>query len=109
MTTPYASATTGRKARDEITKVLRRFGCEEIGFKDNYTDQSVLLYFRHRGRQMQLEVSAKGWARMWLKENPQSYRSRQSRHEYEQQAYEQGQIAVNSMLRDWIKGSGHGN
>ena len=31
---PYASATTGIKAREEIRKVLRRFGCEEIGFSD---------------------------------------------------------------------------
>jgi hypothetical protein len=36
MTTPYASATTGGAARDEITKLLRRFGsgwfvCEAEG------------------------------------------------------------------------------
>ena len=32
---PYASATTGAAARDEITKVLRRFGCESVGFMDD--------------------------------------------------------------------------
>jgi len=31
MTTPYASATSGMKARDEIAKVLRRLGCEKLG------------------------------------------------------------------------------
>jgi len=31
---PYASATTGTKAREEISKVLRRFGCESIGFME---------------------------------------------------------------------------
>ena len=28
MSVPYANATSGASARDEITKVLRRFGCE---------------------------------------------------------------------------------
>jgi hypothetical protein len=64
---PYTSATTGTKARGDITKILRGFGCEEIGFADNYEKQEVLLYFRHRGRQVQLPVSAKGWAQMFVK------------------------------------------
>jgi hypothetical protein len=33
MTTPHAAASTGTKARDEITNILRRFGCESIGFE----------------------------------------------------------------------------
>ena len=33
---PYAAATTGLKAREEISKVLRRFGCESIGFMDDF-------------------------------------------------------------------------
>jgi hypothetical protein len=36
MSVPYASATTGIKAREEIRKVLRCFGCEEIGFSENF-------------------------------------------------------------------------
>jgi hypothetical protein len=102
--TPYASASAGVRAREEITKVLRRFGCEEIGFADNFEQQEVLLYFKHRGRQVRVPVSAKGWAQVWLKENPQSGRSRASRIEYEQAALHQGHVAVNSILRDWIKG-----
>jgi hypothetical protein len=35
MTIPYASATSGAKAREEITEILRRLGCEEIGFMEN--------------------------------------------------------------------------
>src|SRR6516225_1439745 len=100
---PYASATTGTKAREEITKVLRRFGCEEIGFMDNFEKHELLLAFTHRGRRVQLSASAKGWAQMWLKENPY-YRRRCTRHEWEQAALHQGHIAVNSILRDWIKG-----
>jgi hypothetical protein len=102
--TPYASASAGVRAREEITKVLRRFGCEEIGFADNFEKQEVLLYFKHRGRQVHVPVSAKGWAQVWLKENPQSDHSRVSRIEYEQGALHQGLVAVNSILRDWIKG-----
>jgi len=104
MGVPYASATTGIKAREEITKVLRGFGCESIGFMDDYEKHEVLLAFTHRGRQVQLPASAKGWAALWLKANPYSSRWRRSRVEYEQDALKQGQIVVNSVLRDWIKG-----
>jgi hypothetical protein len=102
--TPYASATTGTKAREEVTKLLRRFGCESIGFMDDFEKQEVLLAFTHRGRRVQLRASAKGWAQMYLRENPWKYRRRSSKVEYEQAALRQGHIAVNSILRDWIKG-----
>jgi hypothetical protein len=101
---PYASASAGQRARDEITKVLRRLGCEAIGFMDDFEQHEVLLAFKHRGRQVQLHASAKGWAQLWLKENPWGYRHRSSRQDYEQAALRQGHIAVNSVLRDWIKG-----
>jgi hypothetical protein len=104
MSTPYASATSGMKAREEIKKVLQRFGCTEVGFSDNFAQHELLLYFKHRGRQVQVPVSAKGWAQMWLKENPWGYRHRTPRIEYEQDALRQGLVAVNSILRDWIKG-----
>jgi hypothetical protein len=102
---PYASATSGTKARDEATKWLRRLGCEQIGFMDDFQTQELLLAFTHRGRHVQLRASAKGWAQNWLKENPQSYRSQTSSDEYKRAALHQGQIAVSSILRDWVKGS----
>jgi hypothetical protein len=92
------------RAREEIKKILRNFGCEEVGFADNYEQQEVLLYFRHRGRQVRFPVSAKGWALRYLKDQPHTYRMRTSRQDYEQAALRQGQVAVNSILRDWIKG-----
>jgi hypothetical protein len=104
MSVPYASATTGTKAREEITKLLRRFGCEEIGFMDNYNEHAMLLAFTHRGQRVQLKASAKGWAQIWLRENPYTHRCRRSRTEYEQDALAQGHVAVNSVLRDWLKG-----
>lgn len=101
---PYAAATSGGAARDEITKLLRRFGCESVGFMDDFEQYDVLLAFRHRGRQMQLRASAKGWAALYLKENPYSFRKRSTKAQYEQEALKQGLIAVNSILRDWVKG-----
>jgi hypothetical protein len=101
---PYQNATSGSRAREEVIKVLRRFGCEKMGFMDDHAKHEVVLYFEHRGRPVRLSASAKGWAQMWLKENPLSYRARKSRQEHEQEALQQGHLAVSSILRDWIKG-----
>ena len=101
---PYASATSGASAREEITKILRRFGCESVGFMDDFAEKSVLLAFTHRGRPIQLRASAKGWAQMYLKESPWTHRARSTRQAYEAKAMNQGLIAVNSILRDWVKG-----
>ena len=101
---PYENATTGTKARVEISKVLRHLGCESIGFMDYDNTHEVLLAFTHRGRNVQLRVSAKGWAQMFLKKRPWSSKHRSTKQEYEQAALRQGYIAVNSILRDWIKG-----
>lgn len=102
---PYENATSGGAARDEITKLLRRFGCESVGFMDDFEDHSVLLAFKHRGRPVQLRASAKGWAAMYLKAHPWTGRGRQGkRANYEQRAMRQGFVAVNSILRDWVKG-----
>jgi hypothetical protein len=67
---------------------------------DDYEKHEVLLAFTHRGRNVQLRASAKGWAQIYLKENSR----RSTREDYEQAALRQGHIAVNSILRDWIKG-----
>jgi hypothetical protein len=90
------SGNNGSKAREEVTKVLRRFGCESIGFMDDFEKHEVLLAFTQRGRQVQLHASAKGWAQMYLKENPWTYNRRSQRVEYEQAALRQGHIAVAS-------------
>ena len=101
---PYENATSGNRAREETIKILRRFGCESIGFMDDYQQREVLLAFTHRGRQVQLRASAKGWAQMFLKEKPWNYSRRGTKQEWEQKALQQGHVAVNSILRDWIKG-----
>ena len=104
MNVPYASAISDMRAREEVKKVLRGFGCESVGFMDDYDRHEIILHFTHRGRAVQLRASAKGWAQMWLKQNPWTSRHRMSRVEHGQAALRQGQVAVNSILRDWIKG-----
>ena len=104
MPVPYEKATSGDAARGEITKLLRRMGCESVGFMDQFERHSVTLAFQHRGRPVQLEASAKGWAAWWLRENPHGPRHRSTKAQHEQKALEQGLIAVNSILRDWVKG-----
>ena len=104
MSVPYASSSAGAAARDEIIKILRRFGCESVGFMDDFDNHEVILAFTHRGRPIQLRASAKGWAGLWLRENPYRYRRTKTEHDYEADALRQGNVAVNSILRDWIKG-----
>lgn len=101
---PYAGAKSGMAARDEITKMLQRFGCESVGFMDDFAEQTVMLAFKHRGRPVQLTASAKGWAVMYLKENPYTHRRQSTKQEWEQAALRQGVVAINSILRDWVKG-----
>ena len=102
---PYASASSGMRAREEIRRILQRLGCDDVGFMDKLETQEVLLVFTHRGRQVQLKASARGWASMYLRKNPWNGRRRISRHDYEQAAIKQGLIATNSILRDLVKGS----
>jgi len=101
---PYENATSGGAARDEITKILRRFGCSSIGFMDDYDKHEVLLHFVHRGVTVQLRASAKGWAAMFLKENPWTSRRSLAKPDYERSAIDKGLVAVSSILRDWVKG-----
>ena len=104
MNVPYASATSGLKARDDIGKILRTFGCQSVGWLDEYDTNSIVLAFIWNGKRVQLRASANGWASMYLRKKPWNTRRAKDRRDYEQQALDQGMIAVNSVLRDWVKG-----
>lgn len=104
MALPYQNATSGVNARAETVKILRGFKCEKVGFMDEFSTGTVILAFVWRGRQVQLQASGKGWAAAFLKENPYHNKRRGTREEYEQKALAQGMLAVNSILRDWVKG-----
>jgi hypothetical protein len=102
---PYENASSGEAARGEITKLLRRMGCDKVGFMDEFDTHSLLLAFEHRGRAVQLRASAKGWAGWFLKTKPYTRRMRCTQKQYDDRALSQGMIAVNSIIRDWVKGS----
>ena len=104
MTLPYASARSGMAARQEIAKILKHFGAESVGFMDEYDTKSVILAFSIRDRNVHLRASAQGWANAYPKEMPWTPRRQSSKHDWEQRALDQGMIAVNSILRDWVKG-----
>lgn len=101
---PYENATSGERARNEITKILRELGCSRVGFMDDMEKHSIILAFSHRGREMRLEASAEGWASMYLRMNPHSSRMKRSLTQHKQFALRQGMVAINSVLRDWVKG-----
>jgi hypothetical protein len=104
MTLPYAHTSSGEKAQQEVRRILRGFGCESVGFMEEYDTSTLILAFTWRGRKVILKASAQGWANAFLKENPWTRARKTSRQEYEQRALKQGLIAVNSILRDWVKG-----
>ena len=104
MPLPYQGATSGVKAREEITKILRGFGCESVGFMDEFDTKTVILAFKWGERNVQLRASAQGWANALLKERPWNSRCTGTKSEYENKALNQGMVAVNSILRDWVKG-----
>ena len=71
---------------------------------DEFAEGRLLLAFAWCGHQVQLRASARGWADLFLRENPWTNRRRCSKAEWEARALEQGMIAVNSILRDWVRG-----
>lgn len=104
MTLPYANSTSGRSAMDDIRKTIQAFGCSKFAPMEDFAEGKVIIQFEYRGRMVQVEASAKGYAAAWLRANPYTNRMRKTKIEYERAALEKGQIAVWSILRDWIKG-----
>jgi hypothetical protein len=104
MSLPYASSTSGRSAMDDIRKTIQVFGCSKFAPMEDFAAGTVSIQFEYRGRMVQVNASAKGYAAAWLRQNPYSRRMRMSQVDHERRALEKGQIAVWSILRDWIKG-----
>ncbi|OOG75589.1 hypothetical protein B0E45_01275 [Sinorhizobium sp. A49] len=104
MSLPYSNSTSGRSAMDDIRKTIQAFGCSKFAPMEDFVAGKVIIQFEYRGRMVQVEASAKGYATAWLRQNPYSTRMRLSSKEHEKRALEKGQIAVWSILRDWIKG-----
>jgi hypothetical protein len=104
MSLPYASSTSGRSAMDDIRKTIQAFGCSKFAPMEDFDAGKVIIQFEYRGRMVQVEANAKGYAAAWLRQNPHTNRMRISRVDHERRALEKGQVAVWSILRDWIKG-----
>lgn len=101
---PYENATSGNNAINDIQKMLRGFGCTKFATGEDYETGELFIQFEHRGRQVMLKASARGYAAAWLKEHPHGPRVKRSRAEHEAKALQIGGIAVYSILRDWVKG-----
>ncbi|OEZ92145.1 hypothetical protein JAB9_47100 [Janthinobacterium sp. HH107] len=69
MSLPYENATSGANALDEIGKVLTRFGT----MTDNEAGE-LLVQFSHRGKDVSVKASYRGYAAAWLKAHPHSNR-----------------------------------
>lgn len=96
---PYSHATSGDKALGEMQKLLRGFGCTKFGNMVDDAAGELLVQFEHRGRQVTVKASMKGYAAAYLRS--QGGTRTQAK---ERKALEVANKAVYSMLRDWIKG-----
>lgn len=101
---PYENSTSGDKALGEIQKTLRTFGCSKFGTMVDEEKRSLMVQFEYRSRLVQVEASSSGYAAAWLKEHPYSSRMRCNRQEHEAKAVQIAEVAIYSILRDWIKG-----
>lgn len=104
MSLPYEQATAGANAVREMERILAAFGCQSFGTMTDAERGLMIVVFKWRDRQVQLEASWKGYAVAWQKENPYNYRWG-SRQKYDEKALSIAKIAICSVLRDWVKGS----
>jgi hypothetical protein len=103
MSLPYENATSGANALEEIGKILTRFGCARFGTMTDNEAGELLVQFSHRGKDVSVKASYRGYAAAWLKAHPHSGRMKASRPQHEKNALEQAKISVCSILRDWVK------
>lgn len=105
MSLPYENATSGANALDDIRKVLVRFGCARFGTMTDNERGELIVQFTYRNRDVTVRANFKGYAAAWLAEYPyNSSRHRRTKAQHEARAFDQAQVSVCSVLRDWIKG-----
>jgi hypothetical protein len=100
---PYETATAGDQALVALQRSLSAFGCQSFGTMIDQENQKVIVAFRWRNRNVQLEASWKGYAVAWQNRHPY-HRSRLSKQEHDAKALAQARTSVCSVLRDWVKG-----
>ena len=104
MSLPYENATSGKGALDEMRKILVGFGASSFGSFEDFSAGKVVVQFEYRARRVSIEASFKGYAVAWLKAHPWTYRMKITGKQHEARAMKIAQVAVWSVLRDWIKG-----
>lgn len=104
MSLPYSSATSGERALKEVQKTLLTFGVQSFGHMLDVEKGELVVQFKYRDRHVSIRASARGYAAAWLKEHPWSHYSRCSRAAHERRALDIANVAVYSVIRDWIKG-----
>jgi hypothetical protein len=100
-TIPYATATAGAQALNELQKTLAKFGCSSFGTMTDVERGVTIVQFRWRNRAVSLEASWKGYAQAFLKSGGYTPGRDRKRDE---KALEQAKVSVCSALRDWVKG-----
>jgi len=103
-TLPYENATSGKRAVDDMQAILRGFGASSFGCMEDFDEGRVTVQFKWRERRVTITASSKGYAATWLRYHPHTRQMRTTKQEYERKALHIGQVAVYSILRDWIKG-----
>lgn len=101
---PYSNATSGDRAIADLQQILRRFGCTQFGTMIDDEAGELIVQFKYHGRQVSVRASMRGYAALWLKENPYTSRRRSTKVEHERKALDVASTAVYSIARDWIKG-----
>ena len=101
---PYETATAGARALTQLHKVLDRFGCQSFGTMTDTERGLTIVQFKWRENRVSLEASWKGYAQAWIKEHPPRSEYGDARKKREAEATRIAQVAVCSVLRDWVKG-----
>jgi hypothetical protein len=87
-----------------MQKTLEAFGASGFGHHEDFDKGELMVQFKWRDRPVMIRANAKGYAAARLRRHPWNYRMRISKTDYERKALQIGQVAVYSILRDWIKG-----
>ena len=104
MALPSENATSGKAAIDDMQKILRAFGATSFGCMENFENGEIIVQVTWRERAVTMKASARGYAAAWLRQNPHGHRMRATKADHERKALKIGNVAVYSILRDWIKG-----
>lgn len=103
MTLPYSTTSSGIKAIEEIKKMIRGIGCTKFASGEDFETGEVYVHFEHKGIVVNINLTPRGYADAWLRENPHTPRKKCSLEDHKAKALEIGAIAIYSIIRDHVK------